>query len=54
MGKAEDYRNNAKDCRALARTLPHPQRDQLLDMAREWEALADAAERQASPEPPET
>jgi hypothetical protein len=40
--KASEYRKHAEECRTLARQVPEgPQRDQLLEMARTWEALAD-------------
>jgi hypothetical protein len=39
--KASEYRKHAEECRTLARQVPEgPQRDQLLEMARTWEALA--------------
>lgn len=42
MKKASEYRKHAEECRALARHVPEgPQRDQLLEMARTWDALAD-------------
>ena len=41
MKKASEYRKHAEECRALARQVPEgPQRDQLLEMARTWDALA--------------
>jgi hypothetical protein len=40
--KASDYRKHAEECRTLARQVPEgPQRDQLLEMARTWDNLAD-------------
>jgi hypothetical protein len=42
MKKAEEYRQHAKECRALAKGLEAgEQRDQLLTMAATWERLAD-------------
>ena len=42
MKKASEYRKHAEECRALARQVPEgPQRDQLLEMARTWDALAN-------------
>jgi len=44
--KASEYRKHAEECRVLARQVPEgPQRDQLLEMARTWDALA--ADRKA-------
>ena len=41
MNKVAEYRKNAEDCRAMARTMaPTEQRDQLLKMADTWEKLA--------------
>jgi hypothetical protein len=41
MKKASEYRQHANECRALAKQVPEgPQRDQLLEMARTWDALA--------------
>ena len=41
MKKASEYRKHAEECRALAKQVPEgPQRDQLLEMARTWDALA--------------
>jgi hypothetical protein len=40
--KASEYRKHAEECRALAKQVPEgPQRDQLLEMARTWDNLAD-------------
>jgi len=40
--KASEYRKHAEECRALAKQVPEgPQRDQLLEMARTWDALAE-------------
>lgn len=40
MRRVEDYRGHAQDCRELARRMPPEYRQQLLDMAEEWEKLA--------------
>jgi hypothetical protein len=53
MKKASEYRQHAEECRALAKQVPEgPQREQLLEMARTWEALAEERDRlvQAHPE----
>jgi hypothetical protein len=40
--KASEYRKHAEECRALARQVPEgPQREQLLEMARTWDNLAN-------------
>ena len=39
MKTAAEYKKHAEECRALAR-----QRDQLLEMARTWDSLADTRE----------
>ncbi len=45
MKTASEYRKHAEECRILARQLPEgEQRDQLLEMARTWENLADTRE----------
>ena len=42
MKKAEEYRQNAKECRDLTRGMEAgEQRDQLLEMAETWERLAE-------------
>ncbi len=42
MKKASEYRQHAKECRAMAnQSKPGPQHDQLLEMARTWEKLAE-------------
>ncbi|MXQ14682.1 hypothetical protein [Microvirga makkahensis] len=42
MKKASEYRKHAEECRILAKQVPEgPQRDQLLEMARTWDKLAD-------------
>jgi hypothetical protein len=41
MKKVSDYRFNARQCRALAEKMQSPEeRQQLLQMAEHWEALA--------------
>lgn len=48
MKKAAEYRGHAKECRSLAeRTPPGDQRDQLIEMARTWDALAAERDRLA-------
>jgi hypothetical protein len=40
--KASEYRQHAEECRALAKQVPEgAQRDQLLEMAKTWDALAE-------------
>ena len=42
MKKASEYRQHAEECRALARNMTEgEQRDQLLEMARTWDKLAE-------------
>jgi hypothetical protein len=42
MKKASDYRQHAQECLALAKQVPEGEhRNQLLEMARTWENLAD-------------
>ncbi len=42
MKKASEYRQHAEECRALAKQLPQgEQRDQLLEMAKTWDGLAE-------------
>jgi hypothetical protein len=42
MKKASEYREHAQECRAMAKQMkPGPQQDQLLEMARTWDRLAD-------------
>ncbi len=42
MKKASEYRQHAEECRALANQMAAgPQRDQLLEMARTWDKLAE-------------
>lgn len=49
MWIAEKYRENARQCRELARSMPTAeQREQLIHMATQWEAMAD--ERRAAVE----
>jgi len=45
MKTASEYRKHAEECRVLARQVPEgEQRDQLLEMARTWENLAETRE----------
>ena len=45
MKTAAEYRQHAEECRILARQMPDgPQRQQLLEMARTWDQLADERE----------
>ncbi len=42
MKKASEYRKHAEECRILAKQVPEgPQREQLLEMARTWDNLAN-------------
>lgn len=42
MKKASEYRQHAQECRDLAKQMPEgDKRNQLLEMARTWENLAD-------------
>ena len=41
MKKASEYRQHAEECRTLAKQMQGEQRDQLLEMARTWDRLAD-------------
>ena len=41
MKKASEYRQHAEECRALANGMAGEHRDQLLEMARTWERLAE-------------
>jgi hypothetical protein len=44
--KASEYRQHAKECRALAQQMQDgEQRNQLLEMARTWDALAEDRDR---------
>ena len=44
--KASEYRQHAEECRILARQVPEgPQREQLLEMARTWDNLAQDRDR---------
>jgi hypothetical protein len=44
--KASEYRQHAKECRALAQQVTEgEQRNQLLEMARTWDALAADRDR---------
>jgi hypothetical protein len=41
MRKVSEYRQHAKECRGLAKTVRSPQhRDMLINMAATWESLA--------------
>ena len=41
MSKIPEYRQHAKECRGLAKTVRSPQhRDMLINMAATWESLA--------------
>ena len=45
MKTAAEYKKHAEECRALARQVPDgEQRNQLLEMARTWDSLADTRE----------
>ena len=41
MKKASEYRQHAEECRALANQMQGQQREQLLEMARTWDKLAE-------------
>ena len=41
MRKASEYREHAEECRALASQMKGEQREQLLEMARTWDKLAE-------------
>ena len=46
MKAAAEYRKHAQECRELARQMPEgEQREQLLEMVRTWETLAETRER---------
>jgi hypothetical protein len=46
MKKASEYRRHAEECHVLAKQVPEgPQREQLLEMARTWEALAEERDK---------
>ena len=45
MEKLEEYRKHASECRTLARAAPPEHRQQLEDMAKTWEQLAEARKR---------
>ena len=48
MKKASEYRQHAEECRTLAKQVTEgPQRDQLLEMAKTWDALAEDRGRSA-------
>jgi hypothetical protein len=44
--KASEYRRHAAECREMANRASGPQRDQLLEMARTWDVLADNRDKQ--------
>jgi hypothetical protein len=45
-GRAEEYRQLASECRKVAKTLPPGDaRDTVVEMAEEWDRLADQQER---------
>jgi len=45
MKKASEYRKHSEECRVLAKQVPEgPQREQLLEMARTWDNLANDRE----------
>jgi hypothetical protein len=47
MKTASEYRKHAQECRLLARQVSEgEQREQLLEMARTWDGLAESRERQ--------
>jgi hypothetical protein len=46
MRRVADYRENAEACRELAKQMPLAHREQLLDMALQWERIA--AERETA------
>ncbi len=41
MKKASEYLEHARECRELAKQMQGEQRDQLLEMARTWDRLAE-------------
>ena len=43
---ASEYRNQAAECRQMGNRATGSQRDQLFEMAKAWEALADDSERE--------
>jgi hypothetical protein len=50
MKKRHEYLQHAADCREMARTALPQHRQQLEDMARTWEQLAEARQRQREKE----
>lgn len=46
MEKMEDYREHAAECRRMARRAPLEFRQQLEDMAKAWEELAEVRRRE--------
>ena len=54
MQKAQDYRQHASECRALARKArSDEERQQLLTMAATWDILAVERERRLTEGPPD-
>ncbi|MBD2749124.1 hypothetical protein IC232_20780 [Microvirga sp. BT688] len=52
MKKASEYRQHAEECRILAKQVPDGvQRNQLLEMAKTWDALAEDRDRLAQSHP---
>jgi hypothetical protein len=50
--KASEYRQHAEECRILAKQVPDGvQRNQLLEMAKTWDALAEDRDRLAQNHP---
>ena len=48
MKKASEYRKHAEECRVLAQSMKDsPQREQLLEMARNWDQMARDRDRLA-------
>ncbi len=46
MKKASEYREHAAECRAMADQVARPDhREQLLEMARTWDTMADEREK---------
>jgi hypothetical protein len=41
MERVSEYFENAQACRELAEKMPAAQREQLLDMAQQWERIAE-------------
>jgi hypothetical protein len=52
MKKASEYQKHAEECRALANQVKDgPQREQLLQMARNWDQMAEDRNRLAKLHP---